>query len=143
MIMKKPSIHLIRVGAGLINIYDAITTKVTVSHEGAGNIALKDFTGLKTFDLTFKNYGATDVTYTMSAPVVYTGIHSGDVYDVAVADAKITTANNTIVVPAGKTEDRRVHVESGFHFEIYVEGYLKFESDTEGAPSLSIPYLEL
>ncbi len=130
-----------RVGAGLINIYDAITTKVTVSHEGAGNIALKDFTGSKTFTLTFKNYGDADVTYTMPEPVVYTGTHNDTDYDVAVADASIITAEDTIVVPAGATKTVEFTLNPGSIAKNYVEGYLKFESDTVGAPSLSIPYL--
>jgi len=46
-----------RVGAGLINVKDAVDSFVTVTHNGSGNIELLDFTGSKIFTLDFKNYG--------------------------------------------------------------------------------------
>ncbi len=129
-----------RVGAGLINIKDAVDSLVTVTHNGSGNIELLDFTGSKKFTLDFKNYGAEPVTFTLKDPVVYTAPHKGPdpEKDVVVPTADVTTANTTITVPANGTVSVEFEIDPGDVESNYVEGYLEFE--TVGAPDLSIPF---
>ena len=129
-----------RVGAGLINVKDAVDSLVTVTHNGSGNIELLDFTGSKTFTLDFTNYGSEEVTFKLKDPVVYTAPHKGPYpeKDVVVPTADVTTANTTITVPANGTVSVEFEIDPGDVERNYVEGYLEFE--TVGAPDLSIPF---
>lgn len=130
-----------RVGAGLINVKDAVDSFVTVTHNGSGNIELLDFTGSKIFTLDFKNYGAEPVTFTLKDPVVYTGVHKGPSpeREVVVPSATVTTANMTITVPANGTVSVDFKIDPADVENNYVEGYLEFVA--EAAPDLSIPFL--
>jgi subtilisin family serine protease len=128
-----------QVGAGLINVKDAIKSPVTVTHNGSGNIELLDFTGSKKFTLDFKNYGADDVTFTLKTPVVYTGEHEQYVYDIVAPGASVTTENTTIMVPANGTVSVEFEIDPGDVEDNYVEGYLEFEA--ADVPDLSIPFL--
>ena len=140
VLMDGDVIHSPRqVGAGLINVKDAIDSRVTVTHHGSGNIELLDFTGSKTFTLDFKNYGASAVTFTLKPPVVYTGVHDGDVYDIVAPGASVTTASTSITVPANGTVSADFTINAGTVNKNYVEGYLEFEA--AGVPDLSIPFL--
>ncbi|MFY9396438.1 MAG: S8 family serine peptidase [Saccharofermentanales bacterium] len=128
-----------QVGAGLINVKDAIKSPVTVTHNGSGNIELLDFTGSKKFTLDFKNYGADDVTFTLKTPVVYKGVHEEYVRDIVASGASVTTENTTITVPANGTVSVEFEINPGDVEDNYVEGYLEFEA--ADVPDLSIPFL--
>lgn len=130
-----------QVGAGLINVKDAIDSNVTVTYNGQGNVALKDFEGTKTFILTFTNYGDQEVTFQAQEAVVFSTEHDGDAYDYVVDDASVTFSTTDIVVPASGEVTVECVLDPGSTEYNYVEGYLEFKSSDASVPSLSIPYM--
>lgn len=139
-------------GAGLIQIKDAINNNVTVTYNGKAAAALKEIGKEKTFELNVANYGEKAATYTLQNGGVLTEIKSNtdkegnvtsNVHDINIDGAKMTFSNNSVTVEPGKTVNVSVTITipTGFETEQFVEGYVKFKSETDGAPSLSIPYL--
>lgn len=139
-------------GAGLIQIKDAINNNVTITYNGKAAAALKEIGKEKTFELNVTNYGDKAATYTLENGGILTEIKSNtdkegnvisDVHDINIDGAKMTFSNNSVTVEPSKTVNVSVTITipDNFETEQFVEGYVKFKSETAGAPSLSIPYL--
>ncbi len=73
---------------------------------------------------------------------------SGEPYDLT---ALSTVTANTVTVPAGQTvavtvtvtlgDDAKAYMDENFVNGIYVEGFIKLTSQTEGQPDLNVPYM--
>lgn len=139
-------------GAGLIQIKDAINDNVTVTYNGKAAAAIKEIGKEKTFELNVTNYGDKTATYTLQNGGVLTEIKSNTdkagnvlsaVHDINIVGAQMGFSVPSVTVEPGKTVKVSVTITlpTGFDTEQFVEGYVKFKSETAGAPSLSIPYL--
>ncbi len=129
-------------GAGVVNLFAAVKTKVTASHLGAGNVELGDFTGVKTFSVTLKNYGEEATSFTINPGTVYTGTHVGTVQEVAAEGASLSSYTTSVTVPAGGESVVNFTLDPGSVINNYAEGFITFTSSNEDEqPSLSIPYM--
>ncbi len=139
-------------GAGLIQIKDAINDNVTVTYNGKAAAAIKEIGKEKTFELNVTNYGDKTTTYTLQNGGILTEIKSNTdkegnvlsaVHDININGAQMGFSTPSVTVDPGKTVNISVTITlpTGFDTEQFVEGYVKFKSETAGAPSLSIPYL--
>lgn len=140
-----------RMGAGFIDAKAAIDNFVTVTDAATGEaaVALKEFNNnTKAFELTLKNYGDKDVVYSVKdRSGVLTEqsetIISGMTYDVKIEGADVSFSKKEINVPAGKTASVKVTIKlpEETSKNKFVEGFIGFESKTEGAVSIGIPYM--
>ncbi len=136
-----------RQGAGLVQIKDAITNTVTVTDEyGDGVVALREIDKVKTFKLKLTNYGEKEVSYNLSDNGgVLTEVEEaeGMSYDVKIHEASVSFNPNTITVPENSSKEVYVTIKlpENFKRNQFVEGFIKFNSNTSGAPSLNVPYM--
>lgn len=136
-----------RQGAGMLQIKDAINNNVIVTDDkGKAAVALKEINKTTTFTLNLKNYGSTDVTYTL--PEGYVLSESVDkstsvIHEYSIANAKMNFDKNTVTVPAkGDTKvDVTITLPDDFNKQQYVEGFVEFVSNDDNVPSLNVPYM--
>ncbi|MDT8717445.1 S8 family serine peptidase [Clostridium sp. 19966] len=139
-----------RQGAGLINLPSAVTNNVIITDStGNAGVALKSFSETtKSFDLTLKNYGGRDVTYTLPAAKLLSEYNTEDgaIYEDAVNGGQVSFDKSSVTVPAGGTAKVTVTINipsdtSKFATDNFVEGFVSFDSSTNSAPSLSVPFM--
>ncbi len=138
-------------GSGLMNLFGAVTTPVTLesSVTGEAKVELKDFEA-KNFSMKFtaRNYSDDEVTYNIdtvtlkdyvanfgSTPV--TGLDSDYV------DASVD-APETVVIPANGTATFTVAVdfsEDPIARNMFVEGFVKLIDPLDMNPTLSVPFV--
>lgn len=139
-------------GAGLIQIKDAIDNNVAITYEGKAAAALKEIGKERSFELKLTNYGKNSATYELENGGILTEIKSNtdsngnviaDIHDINIDGATMKFNKGTVTVNPGATETVTVTISlpDGFDTEQFVEGFVKFISKTEGAPSLSVPYI--
>ncbi|WP_051986327.1 S8 family serine peptidase [Clostridium amazonitimonense] len=140
-----------RQGAGLIQIEDAIKNKVTATYNGKASVALKEIKEKEvSFQIDLNNYGDKDVTYSIEnlkgvlsqADKDANGEMAHDII-LDSKDAKISFDQKEITVKANSNSKINVTltIGNGLSTERFLEGYLKFNSKTEEAPSLVIPFM--
>lgn len=136
-----------RQGAGLINLPSAVTNNVIITDStGNAGVTLRSFTEkTKTFDLTLKNYGKTAVTYNVPKSDLLCEKTDANslIHEAVVTDGSVSTNTSTITVPANGTATIKVTVSipDQFKADNFVEGFVKFDSATKDAPSLSVPFM--
>ena len=137
-----------QVGAGLINVEAAVSNTVlaTYGEQEKAAIELGDQLGTATSGvITLKNYGNAAVTYTPNNDYgVFTDYTDADYayYDVPLEGASVTFDKDTVTVPAGgaATVTFTLTLPENPNGS-WAEGYIGFTANTEGAPSLSMPFM--
>lgn len=142
-----------RQGAGMIQNENAINNNVIITHEdGYSTVALKEVGKQTTFKLTLKNYSSTEVTYKASTLggvlteeniAVITAGFKNFPSDVAVAGSELKFSDNTVVVPANGAKEVTVTINlpDTLKTEQFIEGFIRFESETVGVPSIGTPFV--
>ena len=155
-----------RQGAGMMQLYAAVNTPVVVTDKttGEAKVNVKDFQS-KTFSMTVTAENLTDkaVEYDVDTSVladrfeeygeiVYNQLQSGILKDVKV------TAPETVTVPANGKVDVKVTIDltdakvpglnkagedifKAIEQDVFVEGFLKFNSKDVTNPDLVVPYI--
>ena len=155
-----------RQGAGMMQLYAAVNTPVVVTDKttGEAKVNVKDFL-TKTFSMTVTAENLTDkaVEYDVDASVladrfeeygetVYNQLQSGKLKDVKV------TAPKSVTVPANGKVDVTVSIDltnakvpgldkdgkdifKAIGQDVFVEGFLKFNSKIVTTPDLVVPYI--
>lgn len=138
-----------RQGAGLMNLYGAVTTPVRLVDEvtNEAKVTLKDFDST-VFTMSFKaiNDSDTDVTYNVDTVVLKDYIHSTGLN---LLSSDYISANiespETITVPANGEITFEVTVDFGSDDTIYrnmfIEGFVSLTDPSDENASLSIPYV--
>ncbi len=139
-----------QVGAGLINVEAAVSNTVlaTYGQHNRAAIELGDELGTTTTGtITLTNYGKEAVAYTPNNEfgvfTDYTDTEADDAYyDVPLVGASVTFDKDTVTVPAGGTATVTFtltlpETPNGN----WAEGYIGFTAQTEGVPSLSMPFM--
>lgn len=138
-----------RQGAGLMNLYGAVSTPVRVVNEATNEakVELKDFESTA-FTMRFEaiNDSDVDATYTVNVAVLADNIHPTGLNLLTskyITDADINCPES-ITVPANGEITFEVRVDIGTDKTIYrnmfVEGFVTLTDPTDENPSLSIPY---
>ncbi|SMC20921.1 lactocepin [Clostridium acidisoli DSM 12555] len=136
-----------RQGAGIIQVQDAINNNVIATDDnGEADVALKEIGNSTTFNLNLKNYGNTDVTYTLeNGGVLSEKITdaAGHFSDYSIDGSSMNFSSNTVLIPANGQAKVTVTIKlpQSFKEEQFVEGYVKFNSSNSNIPSLNVPYL--
>ncbi|NEW66828.1 S8 family serine peptidase [Carnobacteriaceae bacterium zg-84] len=141
-------------GAGIIQIQNALETNVIVSSNGKGAAALKEIGKTTTFTVKLENIGKTPQTFHVQKGNVLTSgtvsvdkmqeetpVKINEVHAKKVDGASIQTSVQSITLQPGETKEITATLNTGNAKDQFVEGYLYFISETEGQPSLSIPYM--
>ncbi len=148
-------------GAGLANISNVFNTGAYISVDGLNKTKLeygddKDRNGVYEFTFDINNFGDKALTFTSESTLAVDGlavaekahmftditpvwkvngaIHTGNVEVAANSTAKITV---TITLTAA---DKK-YIDDRFANGMYVEGFFRFLSQTEGQNDISIPFL--
>lgn len=133
-------------GSGMIQIPAAADNLVTATYKETdaslpnGVVALRSFTGAKTFTVTLTNYGAAAASYTLRPGTVYTGHHSGQVYDVATS-ATLAADKQSVTVPAKGTATVRFTLTPEGITKNFAEGFITFTNSDTTKPSLNMAYM--
>ena len=134
-----------RQGAGLLQVENAINNNVLIQYkDGKGAAALKEVGNTTTFELKLTNYGDKAVTYNLKDEKVYGETVDNNLIHEVVLDKSVAKFDkSSITVEAGSTATVKVTLNISDKEEIdrFVEGYLNFESTSEDAPSLSVPFM--
>ena len=141
-----------RQGSGMIKTKDAIENRVlALGNEGKATISLKEIGNTTSFDITLKNYGSSDETYTLETPGgVLTAYSEKDMivngympFDVALEGAKVTFDKNEVIVPAnGEIKvTATLAIPETAEKDIFAEGYVKFVNKDAETSSLVVPYM--
>lgn len=148
-----------RQGAGLADVSAAAKNYVTATYNGEAVASLKEITPAasgnttKTFDVVLHNYGTTSVTYT---PKDLSGVLTEQreeflqtmSYDQKIAGAAVSFDNPQVTVAPNSDATVKVtltipQIMDGKDVvqDIFAEGFISFESQTAGAPSIGMPYM--
>ena len=161
-------------GAGLANLNNSAATKayiITYDKDGkemnTSKLELGDDpskTGVYTMKFSVKNFGDTDLTYTVGAYVMTEGVsdtktndgkttvtEQGYLLDGATISVAGASEGNAITVGAGKTVDVTVtvklsdadkkYLDDSFANGMYVEGFITLDATAGTEIDLSVPYL--
>lgn len=135
-------------GAGMIQIEDAIKNSVLATDDnGNASVALKEIGNTAKFNLNLKNYGTSDVTYTLQNGGIYSEkiTDTDNMYfsDYQISGSTMNFNTKTVKVPAKSTASVTVTITipDTFNKDKFVEGWVKFASNNAAAPSISVPYL--
>lgn len=134
-------------GAGMVDVYGAVSTNVIATVNGDAKVELKEMsTKEKKFTITLKNYGDKDASYVLNNAQVYTdktvNTEEENYYGIEpVAGASITFDKNNIIVPAKGSVDATGTVKLSDKFENnqYVESFISFEG--QGVENIGLPVL--
>ena len=134
-----------RQGAGLLQVENSIKNNVLIQYkDGKGAAALKEVGNTTTFELKLTNYGDKAVTYNLRDEKVYGETVDNNLIHEVVLDGSVAKFDkSSVTVEAGSTATVKVTLNISDKEEIdrFVEGYLNFESTSEDAPSLSVPFM--
>lgn len=145
-----------RQGVGLINVYNAIQTKVVIeSDSGYTQVSLKDFTSdEKTFSVTLRNLSDQRLSYTVDEDFkVLTGqkedIDSKDgkstervAEDIVLERASISSDTSRVILEPFETKSVSFTLQmNGEGRNQYVEGFVRFVSEIKSEPSIGTAYI--
>lgn len=131
-----------RQGAGLAQVDDAYRTNVIAKFGKEGGVALKAFTGNKTFEVTLKNYGAKDYSFDVKNDRVLTqGMDANNLLFGKVADGFTLTCPSTVTVPANGETTVSFTLNQPSVLENFVEGFISFTSKDTTQPNIQIPFM--
>lgn len=144
-----------RQGAGLMNLYGAVSTPVRVVSKttGEAKVELKDFDDSK-FEITLKaiNDSAEDIVYNLNADVLTDYIYPlAANTELNLLGARRLEADvdypddGTITVPAKGSKEFTVKVDftkdEDKYRNMFVEGFVTLTEATDTHPTLSVPYV--
>ena len=138
-----------RQGAGLIQVEDAIKNNVlALADDGQATVSLKEVGKNTSFDITLRNYGDKNETYTLQNPggvltsYVPTNLERKMSYDTNLKGAQIEFKDKEVTVPAKSTKKVTVtlNIDDKSEKENYAEGYIQFKNKAED-PSLVVPFM--
>lgn len=131
-----------QVGAGLVQVDDALDTQVYATVGGEPVVALKEVDGSTSFTVTLENDGDIDRAFTAGATcVVNEDEVSKEFTTTYCSDTDAIAASGTeVIVPAGGSAEvtYTLSVSGEDH---WTQGWVTFESKDEDQPDLSVPYL--
>ncbi|MDY5584905.1 MAG: S8 family serine peptidase [Arcanobacterium sp.] len=132
-----------QIGAGLVQVQDAINTRVLATVENKPVAELREVKGSETFTVTLKNESATAQTFETGATCVVNESNPNDGSETTTncsANDSIVASASTVTVPANGTAtvDFTLTVSAENH---WVEGWVKLNSKSATQPDLNIPYL--
>lgn len=142
-------------GAGLMNLYGAVTTPVTLvdSVTGEAKVELKDFSATNfTLKLTAKNHSDSEVTYTVDTTALkdYVQGYSGQILAGLGAAPLNATVNapETVTVPANGEIAFTVAVDFSGDAQLintlkygFVEGFVTLVDPLDEYPSVTAPFV--
>ncbi len=131
-----------QMGAGLVQVKDALATKVLATVDGEPTIALKEVKGSKSFTVTLTNEADEARTFTAGSTCVVNENNSVDEASATFCSQtdKVVPSQKQITVPAGGSAEvtYTLSVAGDPH---WTQGWVTFESADEDQPDLSVPYL--
>ena len=137
-------------GSGLVDVYGAVDNNVLATCNGDAKVELKEISGVRTFDITLKNYGKTDATYILNNSQIYTNYTENKTSDDGninvngikpVVGAKIIYNMNKVTVPAGQTVTVTANISLAGKMlsNQFVEAFIQFEG--QGVQNIGMPVL--
>lgn len=137
-----------RQGAGLIQTSDAIQNRVLATYETEDGEALgelRDFKGVKTFNVVLKNYGDKEVEFDVNPNSVQTTktVQNDKVFEFVekLSNAQLTSNLNRIVLQPKESKKITFTLNASNVNEEYVEGFIAFKSLSINQPDLTFAYL--
>lgn len=133
-----------RQGAGAIFIENALKNRVIITtDENTTTKALKEISGVVSFNLNLENIGSEDVTYNIDLSQVLTektDPNSKQVSSATLAGASVSVDKKTVTVPArGKAQVLVTLDVTNAETQQFAEGFIQFKSET--APTLGFSYM--
>ena len=141
-----------RQGAGLMNLYGAVSTPVTVTDASTNEakVELKDFDS-ENFSMTLRatNLSDDEVTYRVDTSVLTDEIlnYQGTEYNLlgTVEMDAVVDAPETVTVPANGSTEFTINVDfsedQNAYRNMFVEGFVTLTEVTDTHPTLSVPYV--
>ncbi|MDO5033776.1 MAG: S8 family serine peptidase [Actinomycetaceae bacterium] len=131
-----------QVGAGLVQVKDALETEVLATVDGEPVVALKEVAGSESFTVTLKNESDEQRSFTAGGTCVVNENNSVDEAATTFCSKtdSIAASATDVTIPAGGSVDvtYTLSVAGEPH---WTQGWVTFESKDEGEPDLSVPYL--
>ncbi|QOR44960.1 S8 family serine peptidase [Trueperella pecoris] len=131
-----------QVGAGLVQVQDALATRVSATVNGLPNVALKEVKGQTSFTVTLTNDAAEERTFTAGATCVVN--ENNSVKDKAQTYCSTTdsivASGTKVTVPAGGSANVTYTLTTSGDPH-WTQGWATFTSNDEGQPDISVPYL--
>ncbi|QAT60632.1 hypothetical protein EQM13_03095 [Acidilutibacter cellobiosedens] len=141
-----------RQGAGLMNLYGAVSTPVAVTDASTNEakVELKDFDS-ENFSMTLRatNLSDDEVTYRVDTSVLTDEIlnYQGTEYNLlgTVEMDAVVDAPGTVTVPANGSTEFTINVDfsgdENAYRNMFVEGFVTLTEVTDTHPTLSVPYV--
>jgi len=144
-------------GAGLMQLYSAVTTPVYVVNKGTNDakVELKEIDKDKfTMTVTATNFSDKDVTYNVNASALTDAVTGSRLAlkDQVISNAKVTVDSPKVNILAGRSVDITVQIdltnakadlEKAMPNGYFVEGFITLTSDDQNnpLPNISVPYV--
>ena len=133
-----------QIGAGLAQVDKAVETNVIATVDDTDNAyaQLRQVNGPRTISVKLHNIGNSDAQFDIpDNQVINESNEAGQKTVTSFSNESLTTLSKHVRVAPGKTETVKFTLNPKTNGDHYVEGYIGFESTTEGQPNLSVPYL--
>lgn len=133
-----------RQGAGLAQVEDAFKTEVLVTYGKEGAVALREFEGDKTFEITLTNYSKDkDYTFDLASDKVLTQGMDKDKYlfEKEAEGFSVSFDKKSVTVAKGSQAKVTVTLHAGNKVNNFVEGFIMLNSKEASQPTLHIPYM--
>ncbi|MBY0755416.1 S8 family serine peptidase [Clostridium sardiniense] len=140
-----------RQGSGMVQAENALKNNViAVGDDGQATISLKEVGNSTSFNITLKNYGDKEETYSLETPGgVLTSYEPEKAetqvmsYDIPFKNAKLSFDNKKVTVPANGTVKVKatLDIDKGAEKNNYAEGYIRFKNENKDGISLVVPYM--
>ena len=133
-----------QIGAGLAQVDKAVDTNVIATVDDTDNAyaQLRQVNGPRTISVKLHNIGNSDAQFDIpDNQVINESNEAGQKTVTSFSNESLTTLSKHVRVAPGKTETVKFTLNPKTNGDHYVEGYIGFESTTEGQPNLSVPYL--
>lgn len=115
-------------GAGLVNAFNALENKVTVTYNNDSSISLKEIEKVTQIPLKLHNYGNEDVIYNIEV--------------LNNEEADLFFEESEVLVPAGQTVEIMGSLNCiNSKNDEFVEGFIRFVPNNTNIPTLVIPYM--
>lgn len=133
-----------QIGAGLAQVDKAVDTNVIATVDDTDNAyaQLRQVNGPRTINVKLHNIGNSDAQFDIpDNQVINESNNAGEKTVTSFSNESLTTLSKHVRVAPGKTETVKFTLNPKTNGDHYVEGYIGFESTTEGQPNLTVPYL--
>ena len=133
-----------QIGAGLAQVDKAVETNVIATVDDTDNAyaQLRQVNGPRTINVKLHNIGKSDAQFDIpDNQVINESNNAGEKTVTSFSNESLTTLSKHVRVAPGKTETVKFTLNPKTNGDHYVEGYIGFESTTEGQPNLTVPYL--